>query len=219
MVYTDELKKTYVISNITIAPNVYLLSFKRDFNFKAGQWIAISLKKEKNPRLYSIASGTQNEEINILYDIKPDGALTPNMATLKKGDVIYVSEADGSFYGNNESAWWIAAGTGIAPFRAMLESGFGKNKKLLQGSRTLNKFYFQKEFLNALGNNYIRCCSQEKGNGIFEGRVTDYLKKLDYLPSNEKYYLCGSSEMVVDTRDLLVSKGVPFGNIIAEIYF
>jgi ferredoxin--NADP+ reductase len=39
------------------------------------------------------------------------------------------------------------------------------------------------------------------------------------LPTDENYYLCGSSEMVVETRDILVDKGVPFGNIIAEIYF
>ncbi len=34
-----------------------------------------------------------------------------------------------------------------------------------------------------------------------------------------KYYLCGSAEMVVDTRDILIRKGVPFDQIISEIYF
>lgn len=34
-----------------------------------------------------------------------------------------------------------------------------------------------------------------------------------------KYYLCGSADMVVEARDILISKGIPFGNIISEIYF
>jgi ferredoxin--NADP+ reductase len=219
MIYTNELKKVEITSNLSIAPNVYLLSFKRDFDFEAGQWIAIGLNARENPRLYSIASGIENDEIKILYDIKPEGILTPNMANLKKGDNIYISKPDGSFYGKEGKGWWIAAGTGIAPFKAMLESGLGENKTLLHGGRKLNSFYFEKEFTNAFGDKYIRCCSKEKGNGVFEGRVTDYLKQQDKLLSTEMYYLCGSSEMVVETRDILVDKGIPFGNIIAEIYF
>ncbi len=219
MIYTNELKKVIVTSNISISANVYLLSFKRTFQFKPGQWIAIGLNPTDNPRLYSIASGIEKEEINILYDLKPEGAITPNLANLREGDTIYISKPDGSFYGNEGKGWWIAAGTGIAPFKAMLESGMAKHKKLLHGGRFLNSFYFEKEFTEILGTNYIRCCSKEKGMGVFEGRVTDYLKNMLNLPTDENYYLCGSSEMVVETRDILVDKGVPFGNIIAEIYF
>ncbi len=31
--------------------------------------------------------------------------------------------------------------------------------------------------------------------------------------------LCGNAEMVVEVRDLLISRGIPFGQIRAEIYF
>ena len=34
-----------------------------------------------------------------------------------------------------------------------------------------------------------------------------------------KYYLCGSAEMVVEIRDILIEKGIPFDRIISEIYF
>jgi ferredoxin--NADP+ reductase len=219
MIDKAKLIKVEVTSNISIAPNVYVLGFNRAFSFVPGQWIAISLNPNDNPRLYSIASGINNKEINILFDIKPLGALTPNMATLKKGDNIYVSAPDGSFRSEKEKAWWIASGTGIAPFKAMLDSGLGKDKKLLHGGKSLKLFYFEKEFTEALGENYIRCCSREIGKDVFEGRITDYLKQQDNLPSNEKYYLCGSSEMVVEVRDILLDKGIPFGNVISEIYF
>jgi ferredoxin--NADP+ reductase len=36
---------------------------------------------------------------------------------------------------------------------------------------------------------------------------------------DQKYYLCGSAEMVVESREILISKGIPFNNIVAEIYF
>jgi len=42
---------------------------------------------------------------------------------------------------------------------------------------------------------------------------------LDDLPEDQKYYLCGSAEMVVECREILISKGIAFSNIVAEIYF
>jgi ferredoxin--NADP+ reductase len=34
-----------------------------------------------------------------------------------------------------------------------------------------------------------------------------------------KYFICGQALMVVEIRDLLIQKGIPFENIMAEIYF
>ncbi len=34
-----------------------------------------------------------------------------------------------------------------------------------------------------------------------------------------RYYICGQAAMAVETRDLLIEKGIPFGNIFTEIYF
>jgi len=49
--------------------------------------------------------------------------------------------------------------------------------------------------------------------------VTDYLKSVAALPGDYKYYLCGRAEMVVEARDILIAKGIPFNKIISEIYF
>lgn len=56
-------------------------------------------------------------------------------------------------------------------------------------------------------------------NDILEGRLTNYIEYLLDFQQTENYYLCGSAEMVVDVRNLLIGKGVPFNNIITEIYF
>jgi ferredoxin--NADP+ reductase len=49
--------------------------------------------------------------------------------------------------------------------------------------------------------------------------VTGFLAKQDQLPQELHYYICGQATMAVETRDLLIEKGIPFGNIITEIYF
>ena len=65
----------------------------------------------------------------------------------------------------------------------------------------------------------MRCCSQEEDASVYHGRVTDYLLELEEIDPTLKYYLCGSAEMVVETRDILIQKGIPFDQIISEIYF
>ena len=108
---------------------------------------------------------------------------------------------------------------GIAPFFAMLQSGQAVNKTLIYGNRYLEQFHFHEEFSSVLGSQYIRCCTAERDMDVFRGRVTDYLGEHSDPDPNLKYYLCGSVEMVVDTRDILIEKGIPFDQIISEIYF
>ena len=213
------LSEVVVDGNNEIATGVFILTFRRTFDFIPGQVIGICLSESDEPRLYSIASGNSDDQVQILYNIKPTGKLTPPLARAKAGDVIFVSPPFGSYFGNAEPAWWISSGTGIAPFYSMFRSGLGKDKVLLHGGRFRESFYFEDEFLPVLGKNYIRCCSRESGEDIFSGRLTAYLSQHTNLPTNIKYYLCGSAEMVVDARDILISKGIPFGNIVSEIYF
>lgn len=213
-----ELHKHTVTGNIEISPGVYIISFARNFHFLPGQVVKIGVDTEHPPRIYSICSGNQEEEIRILFNIKEDGFLTPKMAAMIPGDTILVSEPYGSFLGTHKPAWWIATGTGIAPFYSMFRSGLDDNKKLIHGVSYLNQFYFEDDLEWALGENYIRCCSRESSCDVVPGRVTDYLANFETFP-DIKYFLCGKALMVVEVRDLLIAKGVPYENILAEIYF
>lgn len=214
-----KFKSVIITSNTEISPNVFLLSFKRDFTFRAGQVLGIAMSPNDDARLYSIASGENDENIDILYNIKPGGKLTPNLAILKPTDTLWITVPFGTYTGSAEPAYWIAAGTGIAPFYSMYRSGIGGNKTLIHGSRTPDAFYFSEKLKPDFGNRYIRCCSGHEDEGIFHGRVTTYLEEIDTLPVDQKYYLCGSAEMVVECREILLNKGIAFSNIVAEIYF
>jgi len=218
--YDLDFNPVKVESNIEIARGVYVLSYPRKYAFVAGQVVGICLVEGEKPRLYSIASGNQDDMIRLLYNIKPDGEISPGLAELQPGDALYVSAPFGSFYGTAGPAVFIASGTGIAPFASMLRSGLYKDKMLIHGGRTLDSFYFKEEMESVLGKeNYVRCCSQEKGEGAYYGRLTAYLREQEDLPADRKYYLCGLAEMVVESRDILIEKGIPYDNIIAEIYF
>ncbi|PKP46635.1 MAG: oxidoreductase [Bacteroidetes bacterium HGW-Bacteroidetes-11] len=214
-----ELQKVKVLRQTEISPGVFVLSFPRPWDFVAGQVIGISSRETEDARLYSIASGELDDEVDILYNINPDGKLTPWMSRLNTADSIWVSKPFGSFTGAAGPAYWIASGTGIAPFRSMFRTGLTAGKKLLHGGRDLKTFYFEDEFLDRLGNDYVRCSSREAGSGAYHGRLTKYLTDCGTLPIDELYYLCGSAEMVVEVRDILIARGIPFDNIISEIYF
>jgi len=211
-------RKTLTFSE-EIAEGVYLLGFKRDFNFLAGQVIGISIEKNGPRRLYSICSGESEAEVKILYNIVEDGFLTPQLSVLSQGDQLWITEPRGEFTYDPAPAIWIASGTGIAPFYSMLRSGRFENKFLIHGERYLERFYFYDEFAGLLGEQYIRCCTGERAEGVFHGRVTAYLADSARLPEHCRYYLCGRAEMVVETRDILIERGIPFDQIVSEIYF
>ncbi len=208
-----------VTNNQEISPGVFLISIKRKHDFLPGQVVKLAIDQEHPPRIYSICSGNHEEELRILFNIKEDGFLTPKLAGLIPGDKVLISKPYGGFTGNSKPAWWIATGTGIAPFYSMFQSGLSESKKLIHGVSYLNQFYFEDELDWAMGDQYQRCCSREQSCDVFPGRVTDYLQSLKDLPTNIDYFLCGKALMVVEVRDLLIAKGIPYENIIAEIYF
>jgi ferredoxin/flavodoxin---NADP+ reductase len=217
--YKHGLKPVRLTGNSEISPGVFVISWKRTTAFEPGQVIKISADQHDPPRIYSICSGNKEDEMYVLFNVKPAGSLTPKLALMQPGEEIFVSEPYGSFSCDESPAYWIATGTGIAPFYSMIRSGNSGNKKLLHGVSYANQFYFEDYLKNELGDRYICCCSRDHTGVHFPGRITDYLLGLEELPKGDKYYLCGQALMVVEVRDLLIQKGVPYGQIYAEIFF
>ncbi len=213
------LEKRVLLAIDNIAEGVYVIHLERKHDFLPGQVVGISLDHSIPARLYSICSGKDESKLSILFNIKPDGLLSPQLAALERGDSVLVSRPFGAFLGDEQPAWWIASGTGVAPYRSMIRSGMEKNKVLIHGGRTANSFYFQDEMKVRLGDHYIRCCSQETGEGLYHGRLTKWIREQETLPLANQYFLCGSAEMVVEVRDILISKGVELDQIMSEIYF
>ncbi|MFB6317329.1 ferredoxin--NADP reductase [Saccharicrinis sp. FJH54] len=214
-----DLKKVKILEQIQLSQQAFLLKTERIFDFKPGQSVAVTVSDDIPPRLYSVCSGLNRNYIGILYKVVNNGTLTPRLSALKTNDILHMSEPLGSFVHGTESGFWIASGTGIAPFISMLESGITQPVKLLYGAGTGDETYFGSFLHDKLGNRFVPCITREEVSGSYQGRITQWLKEAQNLPMNIKYYLCGSPEMVVDVRDILIEKGVEFRNIASEIYF
>jgi ferredoxin/flavodoxin---NADP+ reductase len=214
-----ELEEVTITGNEEISPGVHVIEWNRIVDFHPGMVVKIAADKAMAPRIYSICSGNDDPEIKVLFNVKDDGLLTPWLAGVIPGMKIWVSKPYGSFKDGNKTAWWIATGTGIAPFYSMFRSGNSENKTLIHGVRHLNQFYFEDELEWGMCDRYVRCCSHEQSCNVFPGRITKYLEEIKELPTDINYYLCGKAIMVVEVRDLLISRGVPYQNILAEIYF
>ena len=202
-----------------VGREAFVMRIPRCADFLPGQVIGITTIPSIPPRLFSLCSGTEDDYWEILFNIKHDGMLSPRLATAQPGDKVYVSMPFGSFVDDKQPSWWIAAGTGIAPFRSMLRSGLNHNKHLVHGARRPTGFYFAEAFLSQLNERYVRCCSQGAPAGLYAGRLTHWLQAQPALPPDMPYLLCGSAEMVVQTRDILLAKNIPFEKIRSEIYF
>ena len=75
-----ELFEVSLTSNEEISPGVHLISWKRTHNFSPGQVVKISTEKAVPPRIYSICSGNQEDEIRVLFNVKDEGILTPKLS-------------------------------------------------------------------------------------------------------------------------------------------
>lgn len=214
----EATEKVRIIEQVEITSGVYYIKLNRLGDFIPGQLLALSDKLRGEVRYYSIASGINDDYWRILYNIVDDGWLTPWLSNLNLGNELYVSFPFGNFLPLKAPMVWIATGTGIAPFHSMLSSGYGKNAILVHGARKKEDFYFYDSFKKKMKQNYIACSSQNETGDFYPGRLSKYLKETLPFPKSI-YYLCGSTAMVVDIRDLLLAKGINFNKIISEIYF
>jgi ferredoxin--NADP+ reductase len=199
-------------------PETWLLCWPRSFSFLAGQVVILTLKPGGAERIYSLATGVREPEAGVLFNLVEDGELTPALANLRPGDLLWVSEPFGSFPGLEGPAVWIANGTGVAPFVSMVRSGLGQQKVLIHGARKLAGFLGRQELENLPGLTYYRCCTGEAHELVFSGRLTEFLEQRSWAPS-QRYLLCGSAPMIVEVRELLFRKGIPFSHILAEVFF
>jgi ferredoxin--NADP+ reductase/benzoate/toluate 1,2-dioxygenase reductase subunit len=64
---------------------------------------------------------------------------------------------------------------------------------------------------------YILCTSGDK-LGQVPGRLTAYLQQASF-DSNTRFYLCGNSNMIFDSLEILKEKGFERDQIHCEVYF
>lgn len=184
------------------------------FEFISGQYVNLIYKNIK--RSYSIAGIDEN--CIKFYIKKYEQGLFSNYLFnhAKVNDMLRFEGPFGSFFlreNSLESIVFLATGTGIAPILAILNDPM--NKSILS-SRKVSLFYGGRtysdlepfNFLKDLGIQYFPVLSREEIKGFDFGYVHEaVLNKLINLNSSS-VYACGSSVMIRDAKNKLVSSGL-----------
>jgi ferredoxin--NADP+ reductase/benzoate/toluate 1,2-dioxygenase reductase subunit len=221
MIEIKEMVKPWVVKdviNLTIAS--YVLRFsKNNMNFKPGQHLVVGLPNSKDAREYSIYSGLNDDFLEILVREVDGGIVSKKLRKLEVGDTLEINGPYGFFMYNVQppefkKMLFIASGTGIAPFHSFARSHPGADYKIIHGIRTIEESYGLQSYSPG---SYFSCTSQDD-RGDFKGRLTEYLKTAE-LETDRLVYLCGNSDMILDSVEILQERGFSESRIFTEVYF
>lgn len=214
--------------------------------FENGQFVMIGLEIDSRPltRAYSIVSPNYEEHLEFFSIKVPDGPLTSRLQHLKVGDELLVSKKPtGTLIIHDlkpaKNLYLLSTGTGLAPFMSVIQDieVYDRFDKivLVHGVRYVNELayadFIEKELLNneffgdEVRNKLIYYPTVTREPYRNNGRLTDLIisRKLfkniglpPLSPENDRAMLCGSPQMLADTKNLLNSLGFKVSRRIGE---
>jgi len=205
------------------------------FGFIPGQWLSLKQTKpdgEELTRAYSIASRPDGKRFALCLNRVQDGFMSNYLCDLEEGAEISVQGPFGNFILRPplRDTIFIATGTGIAPYRSMLqwlfadhERHWDKNFWLLFGSRTEKDIYYHREFLALAAEHknfqYLPTLSRgdENWKGL-RGYVQEHGGEIVNGRTDMHAYICGLDKMVSANRELLKDRGWDRKSILYEKY-
>ena len=229
------LKKAKVLSHKNLTDDVFelIVSTDDDFSFEAGQFITIKIADGQDGaclRAYSIASPPQNKNLDFIIKIIPNGRGSNWLNSLREGDEFEFIGPNGKFtfsLPSEKEVLLIATGTGIVPFRSIIEDQISKNSTqsihLVWGLRYEKDIFYSDIFekIASTHKNFkldITLSQPEATWSGHTGRVTDFLEKTTIDPAVTEIYLCGLKEMIDSVKNILIKKNIPEETIHFEKY-
>jgi len=212
-----------------LTPSVKQLSIEtpEDFSFIPGQFVSILLNNngEEIKRSYSIASRIDDKNLELCIKILENGIGTQIINKLKVGDILKIIGPLGHFVIQDNSKekpiTFISTGTGITPFRPMidflLKNGFSKKIILITGYKTEEEILYDEEFKKLTNYpNFSYNITLSRSENSEKKYVQDIIT--GFINSDSDYYVCGLKDMIYSVRDILLEKGIPRENIFFERY-
>lgn len=205
------------------------------FGFVPGQWVSLKHAKpdgEEITRAYSIASPPDGARFALCLNRVQDGFMSNYLCDLPEGAEISAQGPFGNFILRPplRDTIFIATGTGIAPYRSMLQWLFADPSRhqekqfwLVFGSRTQRDIYYHDEFLQLAAEHpnfhYMPTLSRGSDNwpGL-RGYVQEHVRAVAEGHLDRHAYVCGLDKMVSANRELLKSLGWDRKSILYEKY-
>jgi CDP-4-dehydro-6-deoxyglucose reductase len=201
-----------------------------EFRFVPGQFV--SLKREFNgrelTRAYSLASAPNGNRFSLCLNRIDQGVFSNYLFTLEPGAELEVAEPIGYFTLKRPErpALFVATGTGVAPFRAMLQQHLTETtelRTLLLGCRHVEGLLYHDEFEALAGQHdhfsYLPTVTRPEGQWTGRtGRVQAHVEEALAGRTDVDVFICGLKEMVDDVRAQLKQKGFDRKQINYEKY-
>lgn len=214
------MKKHKVISVRNLTESTFVIRLERNnMQFQTGQFIMLKNLNSIARREYSVYSGENDDFLEVLVREIEGGKVSGRLKRIKSGMGIEVEGPFGFFKFDptkfsSQKFLFIATGTGISPFHSFVRTYPELNYQLVHGVRYKEEAYENADYKAEK----VKLCLSAEDGGDFFGRVTHFLvtQKIDV---ETNCFLCGNSEMIFETFDILTGKGVPVSNVYSEVYF
>jgi NAD(P)H-flavin reductase/hemoglobin-like flavoprotein len=209
---------------------VLLLRTGQPFDYLPGQSIAV--ETELRPRLwryYSPANGPRADGMIELHVRLVDGGAvsTALVQAVRVGDVLRLGAPVGDqlTMEHNHDVVLIAGGTGVAPFKALLDQavheGGRREVHLFVGARSRRELYdlpALEEYASKLPRlRVVPAVSEDPRFTGERGQAVDVALRHGPWPHHE-IYVCGSPEMVAGSRQALRAAGIPDQHVRYETF-
>jgi len=220
----------------------FRLTRPTSFRFRSGEFVMLGLMDVERPllRAYSIASPSWDDGLDF-YSIKvPNGPLTSRLQNIQPGDdVLLAKKPTGTLVLDalkpGKRLFLFSTGTGFAPFASLLREPetYEKFEQVIvtQTCRHAKDLAFASERYDALAYDPLvdeiaagrveLYTSVTREDFIRTGRITDLIssKKIfgdlniaEMHQGSDRAMICGSNEMIRDTKNLLEALGFDEGS-------
>jgi ferredoxin-NADP reductase len=203
----------------------------RRLEFEPGQFVSLTDEVGGKPvtRAYSVCSAPQGNRFELCLNRVPNGAFTPHLFDLRPGDWVPVQGPMGFFTLREplSDSIFVATGTGIAPFRAMLQDPRLWSPRfeftLIFGARYEHGLLYREEFeaLEREHRNFHFWPVLSRPAESWQGRtghVQPYVLEAAGQRRDLDVYICGLKAMVDDVRQMLKEIGFERRRLIYEKY-
>jgi len=211
---------------------VFAVSEAETLAFQAGQFASLTafVGGREITRAYSLAAAPRgNNEFEICLNRVEDGVFSPHLFALNVGDSVELKGILGTFVWREPlmDAFLVATGTGIVPFRAMLQDLFARGTErritLIYGTRYAESLLWAEEF-QALETRhpafrFVPTVTRPAADWTgATGRVQPLLLETMGGRQDVQVYVCGLKEMVDSVRALCKERGLERRQMIFEKY-
>ena len=196
----------------------------KEYSFTPGQSTYLSINKpewENKKRPFSFTGLNTLDYLEFTIKIYPEHqGVTRQIEKLQIGEELKISDPFGTISYKGKGVF-IAAGSGITPFMAILRQLYNEKKikgnLLIDINKTSEDVIYGNELHKILGIQFFSFLTRENTIGFNEKKITEDNLKEIIRNFSQFFYLCGPEKFVFEIGNLLKKLGAESEKIVIEL--